>query len=172
MNDLNDLIVSRIRAARSERGYTQKDLADHLNKTQATISDLERGKVQISASELYEIAIYLNKPIEYFFGEEVGDKEIQDIVAVLRRQPAKQRIASLQITSMLLRLQTMGDEVQKYPKDKEVPIETVQEFYNLFAPFAVAINEMSKKINELKDKFDEELKLREIKKPKEVKGKK
>lgn len=171
MNDMNDLIVARIRAARSERGYTQKDLADHLNKTQATVSDLERGKVQISASELYDIALYLNKPIEYFYGEEVGDKEIQDMVAVLRKQPAEQRIATLQITSMLLKLQTMGDEVKKYPKEKEVPVEMVQEFYNLFAPFAIAINEMSKQINELKDKFDEELKLREIKKPKELKGK-
>lgn len=169
---MNDLIVARIRAARSERGLTQKDLADHLKKTQASISDLENGKVQVSASDLYDIALLLNKPIEYFYGEEVGDKEIQDMVAVLRKQEPKQRIATLQITNMLLQMQTMSDEVQNYPKEKEVPIEKVQEFYNLFAPFAVVINEMSKKINEMKDKFDEELKLREIQKPKELKSKK
>lgn len=169
---MNDLIVSRIRAARSERGLTQKDLADHLEKTQATISDLERGKVQISASELYEIAAYLNKPIEYFFGEEIGDKEIQDLVAVLRKQAPEHRKATLQITNMLLQMQNMADEVQKYPKEKEVPLEKAQEFYNLFAPFAMAINEMSKKLTELKDKFDEELMLREIQKPKELKSKK
>jgi transcriptional regulator with XRE-family HTH domain len=169
---LNDLIVSRIRAARSERGLTQKDLADHLEKTQATISDLERGKVQISASELYEIATYLNKPIEYFYGEEIGDKEIQDMVAVLRKQPPEQRLATLQLTNMLLQMQTMTDEVQKYPKDKEMTLEKAQEFYNLFAPFAIAINEMSKKLTELKDKFDEKLKLGKIQEPKELKGKK
>lgn len=172
MNDLNDLIVSRIRAARSERGYTQKDLAEHLNKTQATISDLERGKVQISASELYDIALLLKKPIEYFFGEEIGDVEIQDLVAVMRRMPSENRKSSIAITNMILQMQNKADEVEKYPKDKEIPIEEVQAFYNLFAPFALAINEMSKKINETKDKFDEELKLRQIQKPKEIKGKK
>lgn len=168
---MNDLIVSRIRAARSERGLTQKDLADHLNKTQATISDLERGKVQISASELYDIALLLNKPIEYFYGEEVGDKEIQDMVAVLRKSPPTERIATLQITGMLLQMQTMADEVQKYPKEKDIPLEKAQEFYNLFAPFAITINEMSKKINELKDKFDEEFKLRGIEIPGKLKSK-
>lgn len=169
---MNDLIVSRIRAARSEKGLTQKDLADHLEKTQATISDLERGKVQVSASELYEIAGLLNKPIEYFYGEEVGDKEIQDLVAVLRKSPPKERMGTLQIINMILEMQRNADKVQKYPKDKEVPIEEVQEFYKLFAPFALAINDMSKQINELKDKFDEELKLRGIQEPKALKNKK
>lgn len=169
---MNDLIVARIRAARSERGLTQKDLADHLKKTQASISDLENGKVQVSASDLYDIALLLNKPIEYFYGEEIGDMEIQDMVAVMRKMPPENRKSSLAITNMILQMQNKADEVSKYPKDKEVPIEEVQAFYNLFAPFALAINEMSKKINEMKDKFDEELKLREIQKPKELKAKK
>lgn len=169
---MNDLIVARIRAARSERGLTQKDLADHLKKTQASISDLEKGKVQVSASDLYDIAQLLNKPIEFFYGEEIGDVEIQDMVAVMRKMPANNRKSSIAITNMILQMQNKVEIVEKYPKDKEVPIEEVQEFYNLFAPFAIAINEMSKKINEMKDKFDEELKLRQIQKPKEIKGKK
>lgn len=169
---MNDLIVARIRAARSERGLTQKDLADHLKKTQASISDLEKGKVQVSASDLYDIAQLLNKPIEYFYGEEIGDVEIQDMVAVMRKMPPNNRKSSIAITNMILQMQNKADAVEKYPKDKEVPIEEVQEFYNLFAPFALAINEMSKKINEMKDKFDEELKLRGIQKPKELKAKK
>ena len=169
---MNNLIVNRIKAARSERGLTQKDLAEHLKKTQASISDLEKGKVQVSASDLYDIAQLLNKPIEYFYGEEIGDVEIQDIVAVMRKLPPQNRKSSLAITNMILQMQSKVEEVEKYPKDKEVPIEEVQEFYNLFAPFAIAINEMSKKINEMKDKFDEELKLRQIQKPKDLKGKK
>lgn len=166
---MNDIVVQRIRAARSERGLTQKDLADHLGKTQATISDLERGKVQVSASEVYQISRFLNKPIEYFFGEEVGDKEIQDVVAVLRKQPAKDRIGVLQITTMILQMQNLTDEVQKYPKGKEIPIEKVKEFYNLFVPFVTTINAMSQKFDELREMFDKELKLQELDKPKTAK---
>jgi len=166
---MNDIVVQRIRAARSERGLTQKDLADHLGKTQATISDLERGKVQVSASEVYQISRFLNKPIEYFFGEEVGDKEIQDVVAVLRKQPAKDRIGVLQITTMILQMQNLTDEVQKYPKGKEIPIEKVKEFYNLFVPFVTTINAMSQKFDEMREMFDRELKLQELDKPKTAK---
>ena len=166
---MNDIVVQRIRAARSERGLTQKDLADHLGKTQATISDLERGKVQVSASEVYQISRFLNKPIEYFFGEEVGDKEIQDVVAVLRKQPAKDRIGVLQITTMILQMQNLTDEVQKYPKGKEIPIEKVKEFYNLFVPFVTTINAMSQKFDEMREMFDKELKLQELDKPKTAK---
>ncbi|WKZ39858.1 MAG: helix-turn-helix transcriptional regulator [Anaerolineales bacterium] len=167
---MNDLIVSRIRAARSEKGLTQKDLADYLGKTQATISDLERGKVQVSASELYDIASYLNKPIEYFYGEEIGDKEIQDMIAVLRKTPPEHRRATLEITNMILQMQNISDDVSKYPSSDEIPIEKIQQFYNWFVPFAAAINEMSRTVNEIREGFDKELKLRAIQKPKELKG--
>ena len=113
---MNDTIVSLIRAARNERGITQKELADYLGKTQATMSDLERGKVQVSASELYQIAKYLSKPIEYFYGEETGNKEIQDIIAVLRNQTAEERQAILHIANIFVKLQTLGEDAKKNPE--------------------------------------------------------
>ncbi len=63
---MNDLIVKRIKEARIERRFTQQDIAKHLGRSTAAISELERGKVQVSASDLYQIAQLLNKPIEYF----------------------------------------------------------------------------------------------------------
>ena len=56
---MNNIIVKRIRDVRKERGLTQQDLANILDKTAAAISDLERGKVQVNASDLYKIATLL-----------------------------------------------------------------------------------------------------------------
>ena len=75
MNEINEKIVKRIKTARVQRERTQKDLADYLGRTAASISDLERGKVQVTASDLYKISIYLSKPIEYFFGEVFGGEQ-------------------------------------------------------------------------------------------------
>lgn len=161
-NPMNDLIVKRIKDARIERGLTQKDLAEHLEKTSAAISDLERGKVQVSASDLYKISQLLNKPIEYFYGEEFGDKEIEDMLAVMRKQPTDVRTQTMSITNMLLQMQSYEEELKNAPSDKEFPVEKAIEFYNFFIPFSIAINEMAKKINEVRELFDKEFKIRGI----------
>ena len=159
---MNDLIVRKIKDARLERGLTQKDLAEHLGKTSAAISDLERGKVQVAASDLYHIAQLLNKPIEYFFGEELGDNEIQDLVAVLRKQSREGQANSIKFSRMILRMQELGNLAKSVPEGKDLPIETIKEFYNIFVPFSMAMNKMTNVLNKLRDKFDAELKLQGI----------
>jgi len=159
---MNNLIVKKIKEARIERGLTQKDLANHLGKTAAAISDLERGKVQVTASDLYHISQLLNKPIEYFFGEELGDNEIQGLIAVLRKQSPKGQASSIELSRMMLRMQELGDLAKSLPEGEDLPIETVKEFYNLFVPFSVTLNKMTSVLNELRAKFDAELKLRGI----------
>lgn len=162
---MNETIVQLIKAARSERGISQKDLADHLGKTQETISNLERGKVQVSASELYQIAQLLNKPIEYFYGEEVGNKEIEDLIAVLRKQSSKDRIAALKMVSILVDLQAFTERLKKYPPDEKVPPEIAKEFYDLFAPFAATMMEWSQKTEEIQKMLGWGLKPSKPKKP-------
>ena len=159
---MNNLIAQRVKDARMERGYTQKDLAAHLGKTSAAVSDLERGKVQITASDLHSISQFLNQPIEYFFGEQIGDAEIQNMVSVLRRQSPEARNSSVQLTSMIVRMQELSDQLNAIPDDQEVPVEMITEFYNIFVPFSLGINDMAKQLKELKDVFDEELKKRGI----------
>lgn len=168
---MNTTIVQRIRAARAERGLTQKDLADHLKKTPAAISDLERGKVQVSASELYQIADLLNKPIEYFYGESIGDKEIEDLVALLRIQTPAERSAILQMTNVLINMQNALTKADKYPKTEKVPTETMREFYDLVVNFAPIVNGLAERVNQALDQFSKELKLRELEKPSTVKSK-
>lgn len=78
----NDDIANKVRETRKMRGMTQSDIAKVLDKTPATVSDMKQGKIQISASDLYKIANVLNKPIEYFYGEEYSTDEIQDLVSL------------------------------------------------------------------------------------------
>ncbi len=60
-------IGKRIRQARVESHLNQTELADKLNKKQTSISEIERGKIEITASTLLKIAITLEKPVSYFF---------------------------------------------------------------------------------------------------------
>ena len=84
---MNEKIAKRIREARKERGLTQQDLANQLGRTAAAISDLERGKVQVNATDLYQISQFLNRPIEYFYGEDYLGSDVQDLIAIIRKMP-------------------------------------------------------------------------------------
>lgn len=160
--EVNDKIVELIKNARNEREKTQQDLADALNKTRAAISDMERGKVQVSAGELYILAKLLDKPIEYFYGEDFGGKEVQDIIAVTRLQDPETKLSTMEMARMMMKLQGIGKKAEKYKKGKDIPVELIREFYATFTPFADAINMMARKTNELRVLFDEEIKKREI----------
>jgi len=63
----NRYIREKIRQARQEANESQDDLAQLLSKSRVTISDMERGRVAISASDLALISSILGKPISYFF---------------------------------------------------------------------------------------------------------
>ncbi len=64
---LNIYIRERIKQARLETGESQEVLAKIMEKTRAAISDLERGRVSVNASDLGFIAAYYEKPISYFY---------------------------------------------------------------------------------------------------------
>ena len=157
---MNELITKRIREARKERGLTQQDLANHLGRTAAAISDLERGKVQVGAVDLYHISKLLNKPIEYFYGEDFGRKDIEDLIATIRKQSPEQIANTVETTNMLLQMQEIGDSIEGM---KEEPsIEKIREFYNIFIPFSTIINNLTQQLNELRENLDKELKIQGI----------
>ena len=55
MPALGDVIASNIRAERSRRRWRQRDLADLLGWSHATVSAIEIGKRQVGAGELADI---------------------------------------------------------------------------------------------------------------------
>lgn len=56
-----------IRKAREEAGLSQEQLAEKIYRRRLAVSEMENGKVEISAWTLPLLAYALNKPIGYFF---------------------------------------------------------------------------------------------------------
>lgn len=58
-------VGSRIRACRKAQNLSQKDLANRINKTYASVSKYERGEISIDIYTLYEIAMALGVEPQY-----------------------------------------------------------------------------------------------------------
>ena len=64
-----------IRKAREDAGLTQAQLAKKIHRKRLALSEMENGKVEISAQTIPLLASSLDKPISYFFPA-YGQKEI------------------------------------------------------------------------------------------------
>lgn len=62
----NRYIREKIKEARKEKNWTQAQLAKEVSKSQGNISDIENGRLQVSAVDLMGIAIVLEKPVRWF----------------------------------------------------------------------------------------------------------
>ncbi|TAH52959.1 MAG: helix-turn-helix domain-containing protein [Chloroflexota bacterium] len=90
----NTYISKRIKEAREERSMSQEDLAKAIYKNRVTISDYERGRTEVSASDLQFIALALEKPITFFYPDlpkvrgvrtdELTDRE-KELIQLFRR---------------------------------------------------------------------------------------
>lgn len=68
-----------LKKAREEKGISQKQLAENLSRRQATISDLENGKIEIGILFLVLLSLELNKPISYFIPDMSFFTSVNDI---------------------------------------------------------------------------------------------
>jgi transcriptional regulator with XRE-family HTH domain len=157
---MNDIIVHRIKEARLERGLTQQVIADHLGRTAAAVSEMERGKVQVNASDLYTIALLLNKPIEYFFGEDYSGKEIEEIITAVRKQSPEIYEQSIEMTKLHIQILELGNTLND--NDAELTIEQMKSFYDIFIPYSIMINNLTDKLNDLRKNLESELEIRGI----------
>ena len=66
-------VGERIRSAREQLGMSQAKLANLLSRRQAYISELETGKTEPNATMLVLLAMFLRKPVAYFFPEGYRD---------------------------------------------------------------------------------------------------
>jgi len=76
---INLYIRNRIKEARAQRDVSQLEIARVLEKTGSAVSDIERGRVQVSASDLSLIADRLEKPISYFYPAPVRGADPSDL---------------------------------------------------------------------------------------------
>lgn len=109
------------------------------------VSDIERGKTQITAADLILFSELLSKPIEYFYSEDFSESDIEDIIALMRRLPSETRKQQLPMMMMFLRMVEINYEMQN-TDDKEKQMEAAQEFYELLVPY---YNSMESMMNQL-----------------------
>lgn len=73
---LKQNIGLRVKAARQQKGLTQAQLAEAIDKAFETISNIERGKTAPNFSTLHDIANVLGLPMREFF--ELDDEDVSD----------------------------------------------------------------------------------------------
>jgi transcriptional regulator with XRE-family HTH domain len=69
--DLKQHVGLKVRAARLKRNLTQEQLAERVEKTAESISNIERGHVAPPLDTLHRIAVELDTPMTFFF-EDIG----------------------------------------------------------------------------------------------------
>ncbi len=155
---MNEQIVKLIREARIEQDLTQQDVANYLGRTAASISDLERGKVQVSASDLQKIAEYVGKPIEYFFGEEYLGDDVQALISIIRKMPPDIRTNQVAAISSMVMMQRTSDELMSIDEaDEEAQKEHAKAVYNALGTYLIQITEMRDRALEVKSQLEEVL---------------
>ena len=164
----NKEIALQVQKARNARNLTQKELALRLGKkTAAAISEMERNKTHISAEDLAIIAETLNTPIEYFYGEEIGDEEIQDFVAILRKASPESKETTLKITKATLSMQEAADVFSRDP-DHNMTSEEAKRFINSILDYKAYIDNLGGTLNGMVLLIESVLKQQGIELPKKV----
>lgn len=75
-NRLKQLIGMRLQAARRQRGLTQEELADKIDRTAESISNIERGLQLPSIETLADLARELGIPLVEFLNDIPGQKRV------------------------------------------------------------------------------------------------
>lgn len=86
-NEIDRAIGQRLRKWRLAQGIEAGELADRLGVTYQQLRKYEKGLTRLSASRLYEIALTLNVPIHWFFGEPGSDEEGSQSVSIAPAAP-------------------------------------------------------------------------------------
>ena len=122
----NKRIREKVKEYRLLRGVTQEDLALHIGKSQKNFSDFERGRTELSASDLMHIAAQLQTPIRYLLPVNVPEGEIAaeewEIIHAYRRMwKEENRDLARKLLKEIADRETEQDlEMQKREAEKEI----------------------------------------------------
>lgn len=164
----NDDIAKKVKETRKMRGLTQSDIAKVLDKTPATFSDMERGKIQISAADLFKIANLLNRPVEYFFGDEYGNEEMQDLIFLIRKQPLESQGKIFEQVKMFLSLEAFQELATG--KERDLSEEEVARTLKYIFQYADDIEKIHNQMSEIKSNLQNLFKSNGIDENKLIKG--
>jgi transcriptional regulator with XRE-family HTH domain len=85
-NRFTRALGERIHAARTASHMTQSDLAERAYFKQSSISKIESGDKAVTAEEILYLCYALDKPILYFFPEEVTLEVNKDQLSILEKE--------------------------------------------------------------------------------------
>jgi transcriptional regulator with XRE-family HTH domain len=158
---MKELIGKKIADAREQRELKQSDLADFLGlKSPQAVSEIERGKVNISAADLYKLANYLNKPITYFYGDDFGGKEVEDVLAMVKELPLDELNSIIQIAKGNTKMKgLLGSLPQEGKLDPVEHREVIEKFYNEMLDIRRPIESQLKAMDLIISQFEELLRV-------------
>ena len=165
----NDEIIQRIKENRKKAGKTQQEMANYLGKTAAAISDLERGKVQVSATDLSKIADFLEIPVNNLFNNLFENESIRNFIDLLQkisRDKGKQE-KYLSMIKLMVDLQILLDRTEGDP-GKELSPEEIGEFFTKVVNLSARFKMNFVNLDIITEKLFRALKERGIKPPERV----
>ncbi|MDP8286806.1 MAG: helix-turn-helix domain-containing protein [Candidatus Electryonea clarkiae] len=117
----NKYLRERIKQARLQANETQEDLARRLQKTRVAVSDLERGRVSVSAAALLIIAVHYDKPVSYFYPDSVKvtqgnlDPLDEELIKLFWQLPDTQKHIALEYVRQQVEIisKALGHEASK-----------------------------------------------------------
>jgi transcriptional regulator with XRE-family HTH domain len=126
-NARNVVFGNRIRQARDDKNWTQSQLAEAIRKRQESVSDLETGRTEVSASDLADIAMNIGKKITFFYedfppilptqklshDEEVLLASYRQIEEAALKKIARDKVRQLAEISIQSDLEQQGREASK-----------------------------------------------------------
>ena len=69
------MVGRNIRRCRLARGYTEVDVAAHLGIVPGSAAAVEAGRLRLSATGLFELALFLRCRVSDFFRAEAGTQK-------------------------------------------------------------------------------------------------
>ena len=103
--EIDELIGSQIRIARSMRGQSMEELGAKIDRTYQQVQKYEKGTNRVSASMLWRIANLLDFPISFFYeGVSAGRSRSRIQVISLRAAHRLDRIKEPPVREAIVRL--------------------------------------------------------------------
>lgn len=72
-----ELFAQKLKKAREDTGFTQREVAKQLNLKQATLASYEIGRTQPDVETLGKLADFYGVSVDWLFGTKGEDKEYQ-----------------------------------------------------------------------------------------------
>src|SRR2546425_4046475 len=77
-------VGQRIQSIRERLGMTQEQVAAQLGIPRSAVSEIENGKRELSATELFKLSQLFGEPMDHLLG--IGEVSLEDDLVMLRAQ--------------------------------------------------------------------------------------